>query len=64
MTTVKAKNKIDRNNTGKPYEKPGLRIIELETDQVLAVGCKMDGAGSAVGIPASCVGNFCAEVGS
>lgn len=64
MTTTKAKQKLKIDKTGKPYEKPTLMIIELETDQVLAVGCKLDGSGSAIGIPASCVGNFCAEVGS
>ncbi len=64
MTIVKEKPMIKIDETRKPYEKPKLRIIELETDQVLGVGCKMDGSGSAVGIPASCVGNFCAEVGS
>lgn len=58
----KAETKID--NSKRVYEKPMLRVIRLETDQVLAIGCKLDGAGSAVGVPASCVGNFCAEVGS
>ena len=52
------------NNSKQTYEKPMLRVIQLETDQVLAIGCKLDGAGSAIGVPASCVGNFCAEVGS
>jgi hypothetical protein len=64
MTIVKEKPMIKIDETRKPYEKPKLRIIELETDQVLGVGCKMDGSGSAFSIPASCVGNFCAEVGS
>ncbi len=57
-------SKAKINKSKRTYEEPMLRIIQLETDQVLAIGCKMDAAGSAVGVPASCVGNFCAEVGS
>jgi hypothetical protein len=48
----------------KPYEAPVLRVINTTSDEVLGIGCKLEIAGSAVGVPASCVGNFCAEVGS
>lgn len=46
------------------YEKPKLRIIEMKTEEVLGIGCKLDSGGSAVGDPVTCIGNFCAEVGS
>lgn len=50
----------------KKYEKPGLRIIELETDQVLITGCKMDsGAAGVNNVTNSCVTpTLCADVGS
>jgi len=56
--------KPDKNKIKKSYEKPILRIIELETDQVLGVGCKLELSGTDYGDPATCIGNFCAEVGS
>lgn len=60
---MKSKQKNNTRNK-KIYEKPGLRIIELETDQVLVLGCKLAAGGSAPADPATCVGNFCAEAGS
>lgn len=56
------KQKPDKNKL--PYEKPTLRVIELDTEQVLAQGCKLEFGGSNSGDPSSCVGNFCAEAGS
>lgn len=47
----------------KPYEKPKLRIIEMETDQVLVVGCKMEGVGAPTN-PTSCSLIACVEDGS
>ena len=51
-------------NTKKPYTKPRLRTIELETREVLGTGCKQDpGPTSAqfgvpnCGVSASCVGD-------
>ena len=59
---MKSKQKNNTKNK-KIYEKPGLRIIELETDQVLVLGCKLDSGGTASGaVP--CIANFCAEAGS
>lgn len=46
------------------YEKPNLRIIELETDQVLILGCKLAAGGQAPLAPANCVDTGCAEAGS
>ncbi|UCH92627.1 MAG: hypothetical protein JSV88_20345 [Candidatus Aminicenantes bacterium] len=58
---LKQKNNVKNK---KIYEKPKLRIIELETDQVLILGCKLDSGGSAPGDPVTCIGNLCAEAGS
>jgi hypothetical protein len=57
-------SKKDQKNHKKPYQKPLLLTIELETDQVLGVGCKLATAGADYGDPATCIGNFCAEAGS
>ncbi len=61
---MKSKQKFNTNNK-KVYKKPGLRIIELETDQVLVLGCKLDAGGNAPTNPNSCTtATFCAEAGS
>ena len=60
---MKSKQKNNVKNR-RAYEKPRLRIIELETDQVLILGCKLASGGSAPLDPATCIGNFCAEAGS
>jgi hypothetical protein len=46
------------------YEKPVLRVIELETDQVLIIGCKQSSGGSAPLAPINCIDNSCADAGS
>ena len=61
--TVKAKQTNNLKNK-KAYEKPTLRIIELETDQVLILGCKLANTGSAPLDPVTCIANLCAEAGS
>jgi hypothetical protein len=61
--TVKSEQKAILKSKQK-YEKPRLRVIEMVTEEVLGVGCKLESGGTAVGVPTSCVGNFCAEVGS
>jgi hypothetical protein len=60
---MKSKQK-NNNQNKKLYEKPGLRIIELETDQVLILGCKLSNGGTAAADPITCIGNNCAEAGS
>lgn len=47
-----------------PYEKPVLRVIKMETDQVLGIGCKLSTGPPDVGDPATCIGSFCSEEGS
>lgn len=65
MTISKAKQTIKVVKTRKPYKKPGLRIIEMETDQVLILGCKLDASGAAPLNPAACTTpTFCSEAGS
>lgn len=58
------KPKQGENKYRKPYEKPLLRVIEMETDQVLGIGCKLSTGPPDVGDPATCIGNFCSEEGS
>jgi hypothetical protein len=47
----------------KKYEKPRLRIIEMASEEVLAIGCKLADGGFDVGAT-PCIANFCTEVGS
>ena len=46
-----------------PYEKPLLRVIELSSEEVLAVGCK-NPATPNPGSPRSCLARQCAKNGS
>ena len=49
----------------KPYEKPRLRRIKLEAGEVLAKGCKLEGAGSNFGNPVGCIApSACVNTGS
>lgn len=57
------KSKKDEIKDKVPYEKPMLRIIQMETDQVLGIGCKMVGMAD-FGDPSACFGSFCSEDGS
>ena len=45
------------------YEKPRLRTIDLAAEEVLAVGCKLDG-GPGGPIGASCTASACFDAGS
>jgi len=48
-----------------PYKKPVLRVVELATQEVLAVGCKLHSGGSAVrGTPPCASSPQCALAGS
>lgn len=49
--------------TKQPYEKPLLRVIELSSEEVLAVGCK-NPAAAAPGSATSCMARQCAKNGS
>ncbi len=46
-----------------PYEKPGFRVIDLAAEEVLSVGCKLDG-GPGGPIGASCTASSCFSAGS
>lgn len=46
-----------------PYQKPGFRVIDLAAEEVLAVGCKLDG-GPGGPIGASCTASSCFSAGS
>ncbi len=46
------------------YEKPSLRIIELETHQVLILGCKLAAGGQAPLNVVNCVDSGCSTAGS
>ena len=47
----------------RPYEKPRLHAIRLAADEVLAVGCKLDG-GPGGPIGANCTSSSCFSAGS
>lgn len=53
----KRKNKL-------PYEKPILREIELAAEEVLGVGCKMEGSPASVPDMLPCQFTACSEQGS
>lgn len=60
---MKSKQKIIKSKGKKAYEKPYLRIIEMSSEEVLAVGCKLaDGGFDVAATP--CIANFCTEAGS
>ena len=46
-----------------PYEKPGFHTIDLAAEEVLSVGCKLDG-GPGGPIGASCTASSCFSAGS
>jgi hypothetical protein len=58
------KPKQGQNKQKQPYEKSLLRVIEMETDQVLGIGCKLATGPPDVGDPITCIGSFCSEEGS
>ncbi len=47
----------------RPYEKPCFHTIDLAAEEVLAVGCKLDG-GPGGPIGASCTASSCFSAGS
>lgn len=52
-----------KGRTRQQYEKPSLLVISLVAEEVLAVGCKLDGGGSGP-IGASCTASACQAPGS
>jgi len=60
---MKLKQKMIKGESKQTYEKPNLRIIEMSSEEVLAVGCKLAGGGFDVGAT-PCIANFCTEAGS
>jgi hypothetical protein len=54
---------MSKSESKQTYEKPNLRIIEMSSEEVLAVGCKLAGGGFDVGAT-PCIANFCTEAGS
>lgn len=67
--TESNKNGLPVRDTGRGrgarqhYEKPSLLVISLVAEEVLAVGCKLDGGGSGP-IGASCTASACQAPGS
>ena len=48
-----------------PYQKPRLRTIELNAEEVLGVGCKTaTSPGTNPGSASNCTGTTCAAIGS
>ena len=45
------------------YEKPSLRTIELASEEVLGVGCKLSSGGFAIGVT-PCTAGSCTGLGS
>jgi len=60
-------DKMEKDSTNKKqaYETPRLRTIELAAEEILAVGCKAVGSGTAPGSPTPpCMIRNCAGRGS
>jgi hypothetical protein len=53
-----------RDKTRRPYEAPQLARVDLEAEEVLAVGCKLPRHSAAVGVGANCIVKGCASLGS
>ncbi len=51
-------------NKKKSYVEPRLRVIELETREVMANTCKAGGADMNTGLPLCGVANPCSDLGS
>lgn len=54
----------DRSAGKLPYEKPALKVIELVADEVLGVGCKMQGESAGVPDGQPCAITSCSTEGS
>ena len=52
-----------KQNSRRPYKKPGLRVVELAAKEALAVGCKTGSSGPDVGNP-GCQFKNCTTSGS
>lgn len=48
----------------RPYQAPQVARVNLEADEVLAIGCKMLTASSASGSPINCTIRGCTQAGS
>ena len=56
-----------RNEKGKeklPYEKPEIKVIELAAEEVLGIGCKIDGAAPTLPLGLTCYDTQCNVQGS
>jgi hypothetical protein len=49
-----------RKQCKEPYKKPALRVVELSTREVLAVGCKTQSTGFNAGSGPGCLAGSCA----
>ncbi len=49
---------------GRSYEAPRLARVDLEAEEVLAIGCKLPRHSSAFGSRANCLVKSCATAGS
>jgi len=58
------KDEKTENRDRQPYEKPGLRAIELVAEEVLGVGCKLDDGGEPAPLGTNCTDGGCAEAGT
>lgn len=56
-------SKPHKKNTKQTYQKPRLRTIELNADEVLAIGCKTDAPLSGPVAP-TCTATPCVDFGS
>lgn len=58
------KREHDNDKSKQPYEKPGLRIIQLAAEEVLAVGCKLSSGGGHLPVATPCNAIGCSGIGS
>jgi hypothetical protein len=61
---ARTRAKIVNVNEKERYEKPELEVIELQPNEVLAVGCKTTAGANVLGPPNCGSGSSCVEVGS
>ncbi len=58
---MKDREKNDKRRERRSYKKPELRFVDLVAEEVLAVGCKMNGFSS---MASPCNANNCVSTGS
>ncbi len=64
MKNIMEKNMEEKNSGKREYDKPQVKVIELATDEVLAIGCKTIAGFNAPALPQCGLAISCNVLGS